>query len=144
VVRHSLRLPSSTAGASITIKAAAKQYLKDVAPYNAAHNKFSSEASKWTGSITYAQMGKEATPFIAASETFQQKLLSQSWPTKAKRDVRTFYNAISPLEADLVTLSGVSSLSIENWLSTYNTNNSTATSDANLVRHDLGLPLVKF
>jgi hypothetical protein len=136
-----MTLVSATAGASISTKAAGNQYLKDVAPTNLALGKFFAEASKWTNSTTDAQAEKDATPAVAALHKLQNTLLTQSWPKKAKSDVRTLYSAISPLEADLLTLGGISMNSVESWESKFNPDVTTMTSDVNFVRHDLGLPL---
>lgn len=136
-----LFLSSSTAGASISLKAAGKQYLKDVAPTNAALAKFNAESSKWTNSTTDAQAEKEAAPVITALRKLQDALLVQSWPSKAKGDVRTFNRAISPIEADLLALSTLTVLGGDNWVSKYTSNGSDLALDVNYVRHDLGLPL---
>jgi hypothetical protein len=134
-------LASSTAGASISVKTAGKQFLKDVAPLNAAFAKFETEASKWNNSTSEKEAVKEAAPAIAAMRKFQVKLLSQSWPKKARNDIRTLYSGFSPLEADLVILGEWSTLNVSNWVSKYTTDFATLSSDDNFVRHDLRLPL---
>lgn len=136
-----LLLTSSTAGASITKKAAGKQYLKDVAPLNTQITKFNAESDKWTSATTDAQGEKAATPLIAALRTLQNKLLSQSWPSGAKHDVRVLYNETSSLEADLLTISTISDLDSGSWASKFANDATKVGSDANIVRHDLGLPL---
>jgi hypothetical protein len=136
-----LFLTTSTAGASISVKAAGNQYLKDVAPANIALGKFGKEASKWTSQTTDAQAEKEASPSITALRQLQNALLAQSWPTKAKGDVRTLIKIISPLEADLVSLGGLTVLGISSWESKFASDATNLGLDVNYVRHDLGLPL---
>ncbi len=131
----------STAANAITVKAAAKQYLKDVAPVNSALTKFADQAGKWSDSTTDAQAENDATPAINALQKLQNELLSQSWPAKAKGDVRTLYKAIPGLEANLFALSGITILNDGSWLSTFSTDSATIGSDSNIVRHDLKLPL---
>jgi hypothetical protein len=136
-----LILVSSAAGATITKKAAGKQYLKDVAPTNTALTTFVNEAGKWGNSTTDAQAEQDATPAIKALRKLQGELLSQSWPTKASGDVRTLYKEISHLEASLLALAGITILNDGGWLSSFDSDVTTLSSDSNLVRHDLGLSL---
>jgi hypothetical protein len=131
----------SIAGASISVKAAAKQYLKDVAPTNVILGKFGKEAGGWTNSTTDAQAEKEAAPVVTALRKLQNELLNQSWPARAKRDVRDLYTELAPMEADLETLDGISLLDVGSWESKFATDETTLSSDVNFVRHDLGLPL---
>jgi hypothetical protein len=137
-----LLLVSTTAGASITKKAAGKQYVKDVAPLNVSISKFNSELLKWTNSTTDAQGENDAKPLITSMQDFQNKLLGQSWPSAAKHDVRVLYNAISPLEADLENISDASALNDGTFSSKFNMDSAVVGSDSNIVRHDLGLPLI--
>ena len=141
IVSLSFTLASSTAGASISVKAAGKQFLKDVAPLNATFAKFEPEASKWNNSTTEKQAEKDATPAIWAMRKFQANLLTQSWPKKARPDVRTLYSGFSPLEADLEVLAQFSTLNVGNWETKFATDFTTLSSDDNFVRHDLGLKL---
>jgi hypothetical protein len=72
----------------------------------------------------------------------QIELLTQSWPAKDKHDIRVPNDSLSHFDADLQTLGTISILDIESWGSTFATDNATIGADVNIVRHDLGLPLV--
>jgi hypothetical protein len=137
-------LVPSTAGSSTRVSAAGKQYLGDVAPLNATISKWNAETTKWTKSTTNAQIKAQTTPLIAAFRTFQQKLLHQLWPTKkAARDVEALYTSVSFLESILNALDTLTMPSAGAYLLEVQGQDSITASNANPVRHDLGLAVLK-
>ena len=129
-------------GASMSRAHAAKQYLADVKPANAAMKRFEANAGKWNSATTDAQAEKEAAPVVRALRRLQSDLLGQSWPSVARTDIRKLYLSISGLEADLLSLANVNLLNSGAWSSSFDHDLTRLGAEVNLVRHDLGLPLV--
>lgn len=136
-VALSIGLVSTTADAAVI--SYGHQYLRDVAPVNGAMSRFVVASRHWTNRTTDAQAERDATPFINALRSLQTSLANQHWPLKARRDVRSLYFDISSVEADLLSLGGLSMFNSSQWLSTFASDVTKMGSDATLVRHDLGL-----
>ena len=143
VIVAALVLNAIPAGASISLKAARAQYLRDVAPTNAALFRLSTQAGKWSNQTSDVTAEKAAAPAITALRRLQNALLSQQWPAKASSDIRTLTRALSPIEADLLALSALTVLGTSEWGARYTSHVAALSLDVNYVRHDLGLPLRK-
>ena len=133
-------LNTISAGAAVTKHAAAAQLAKDEIALSNAVETFTKAATKLTNSSTAAQDEVVAKPLALAFQSFQARLLSQSWPTSIKADLRMVYSANSPVIADLLTLRSVSAFSTSAWVSTTGKDLVTWVGDVNIINHDLSMP----
>jgi hypothetical protein len=125
------------APAGISVSAAGKQYLADVAPVNAATD---TAKSAFDAATTAPQLAAAAAPLVASIETLNSTMLRQQWPSVAKADVKSLVIAAGAELGDLNSLATIN----DSNASTIETNLSkdiaaTGTA-ANIVRADLGLP----
>ena len=135
-----LLLTSSAAGA-ISVKAAGKQYVADVASANEALKAFDSEINAWSNSTADAEGERQAASVLAALRTTQKNLLSQTWPRFVRGGVRFICEEdISSLEEDLQEIDGNSSLGNGAFQLTFRADSRTLDSDSFYIRKDLGLP----
>lgn len=139
LVVATLLLSSSTSSA-ISIKTAGKQYLRDVAPANAALKSFDSETNAWTNATPYAEGVQRAALVLTAIGKLRKNLLSQNWPPFVKGGVQYLREDISALEADLSSIGSNTSLGNGTFQYTFSVDSKTMDSDAFYVRKDLGLP----
>jgi hypothetical protein len=117
----------------ITRAQAAKQYLADVAPVNAAENVAKAQPQP----VTISAGVKVLTPVVAANTKFESLVLRQQWPAGDKADIKALVVAYSVYNGDLnswATTRGDSA-----WQTTTSRDRATASADANIVRADLGL-----
>jgi hypothetical protein len=119
---------------AITEKAAAKQYLADVAPYNAANDAF---YNAWKGVTQASQLEGIVSPFLAASQTFDSLILRQKWPASDRQDVKAL---VAADEGDLGSLEGANVSDISTIDGNLSRDANASGSDANILRSDLGLP----
>ncbi len=128
----------------LSIHAAGRAYLKDVAPDNQAYAAFYKLANTWTASTTAAQIQAGIAPLIAADERFQAALTDTDWPASARADIRRLAASVATEIADLENMpnAGTEFLSVE-WQQSWNQAGATFTLRADMVRHDLALPPVK-
>jgi hypothetical protein len=125
----------------MSLKAAGKQYLTDVAPANAALRSFESEIHAWTNSTPDAEGEQQAAPVFTALRTLRRNLLSQTWPRFVKGGVRFICDEdIASLEEDLSMIDSNSSLGNGAFQFTFSADSKTIDSDAFYVRRDLDLP----
>lgn len=133
-------LASSTAG-GISVKAAGKQYLKDVASANAVLKTFNSEINTWTNSTADAKGEHQAALALTALRTLRENFLSQTWPQSVKGGVRFICEEdISSLEEDLHQIGSNSSLGNGAFQFTFREDSKVTALHASNVRRDLGLP----
>jgi hypothetical protein len=134
-----LLLVPSTSGA-MSIKAAGEQYLKDVAPAEAALKTFYAEEIAWTNSTPDAEGEQQAASVLAALETLRKNLQSQTWPQFVEGGVQYIRWDISSLQEDLSWIDGNSTLGNGTFQYTFSNDSKTLDSDAFYLRRDLGLP----
>jgi hypothetical protein len=135
-----LLLASSTSGA-ISLRAAGRQYARDVASANAALRTFDSEIRAWNNSTADAEGERQAASVLVVLETLQKNLLRQTWPRLVKGSVRFISEEdISSLEEDLHMISDNSSLGNGAFQLTFSADSRTIDSHAYYLRRDLGLP----
>jgi hypothetical protein len=132
---------SSAAGASthhkgITQAKAAKQYLADVKPVNAANIATHVRAQ---GATTPTALGKAASPWIAAMGKFDSLVLRQQWPSSVKADIKALVVADSAVVGDWNAMSGSSAFNISALTASISRDQQTSSIDATIVRSDLGL-----
>lgn len=136
---------STNTAKPITTKQAAVQYLADVKPYNVAWDKFGAAFEKWakhTGG-TAAHTGTFANPMVAAISTFDHKVLSQRWPANARSAIQTLVLDDAVLQGDLEGLPALNNLTLSSWAMSYRKDSTIDSAAADVVRSDLGLPLIK-
>jgi hypothetical protein len=140
VVSATLLLPASTVGA-IGVKAAGRQYVKDVASANAALKTFNSQIKVWTNSTADTEGERQARSVLSTLNMLQRNLLSQTWPRFVKADVQFICEEdISSLQEDLREIDNNSSLGNGAFQLTFREDSHTLDSDAFYIRRDLGLP----
>jgi hypothetical protein len=134
--------PSNSASTTTTISvsAAATQYLAAVAPVNASLDSFSKEADEWSNTTTDAQAATEAKPTIEALQNLSAKLTSDEWPSNTVSDVHTLVGDIGALTGDLQGLSTFDMLDASSWEATFVRDVTSLKTAVGLVRHDLNLP----
>ena len=130
------------AGAS----SAGAQFTADRVALSAASNAFSQAFTAWEKSgQSFAQTSSFVSVYVSAIEAQDHKLLSQSWPTRATADIDSLVRGDGAVEGVVAVLSGLASSSSDtDWFIAYSQDAGTAVADANIVRHDLGLPLASY
>ena len=140
VVVFATLLVAPTAGA-IGVKAAGRQYVKDVASANAALKTFDSQIKTWTNSTADAEGERQAESVLATLNALQKNLLNQTWPRVVKGGVRFICEEdISSLQEDLREIDNNSSLGNGAFQLTFREDSQTLDSDAFYIRRELGLP----
>jgi hypothetical protein len=125
VVVFATLLVAPTAGA-IGVKAAGRQYVKDVA---------------WTNSTADAEGERQAESVLTTLNALQKNLLNQTWPRVVKGGVRFICEEdISSLQEDLREIDNNSSLGNGAFQLTFREDSQTLDSDAFYIRRELGLP----
>jgi hypothetical protein len=126
--------------------AAGAQFTADRATLNAASSAFDQAFSAWEKSGgTIAQTSSFANTFTSAIEAEDHKLLNQSWPAGAVADIDSVVRGDAAVEGVVETLPGLPSVSSDtDWFIFFNQDAAVAVADANIVRHDLGLPLASY
>jgi hypothetical protein len=140
VVSATFLLTGSSAGA-IGVKAAGRQYVKDVASANAALKTFNSQIKAWTNSTADAEGERQAESVLTTLDTLQRNLLNQTWPRSVQGGVEFICEEdISSLQEDLREIDNNSSLGNGAFQLTFREDSQTLDSDAFYIRRDLGLP----
>lgn len=122
--------------------AAARQYLADSTPVEAASAHFEATALSWVGgsAVTHAEAASAARPLISALEAMHTKLGTQRWPSSTRHDVTVLATAASGLVSDLRALSRADLAKTSSWEGPLLHGDLLITAAANKVRRDLGLP----
>jgi hypothetical protein len=134
VVSPTTLAPTTTS----SVKADAGIYVAAAAKANAAAASFGTAADAWPASETGAQAEAAAGPLISAMKAFVTSLTDGAWPADATTDVHTLVSAAGAVIGDLDGLDAVTSLS--GWVQQLAHDEGSLGTDADLVRHDLGLP----
>jgi hypothetical protein len=121
---------------SITKAQAAKQYLADVAPENAA-----ADAASTQPSATIPEEVTALAPVIAADTKFASLLSHQQWPSGIKADIKTLVVTVYKELGDEKALSSQTALTLASWSTSITADGNGSTAAANVVRKDLGLVL---
>jgi hypothetical protein len=132
--------PSTTAS-TMTKAQAAQAYLSAVGPANAALKQFEKKAGGWNDSTTASEVQAAADPVVKAARQYQQGViaLARSYPPAAA-DLKALVTADAPFVADLSTASTLNALNASSWVQQLARDANNATTAANIVRSDLGLP----
>jgi hypothetical protein len=126
--------------------AAGAQFTADRVALSVASNTFSQAFEAWERSGgSYAKASSFVNVYVSAMEAQDHKLLSQSWPAGTIADIDAVVRGDAAVEGVVGILSGLASSSSDtDWFIAYSQDASTAVADANIVRHDLGLPLASY
>jgi hypothetical protein len=132
-------MSAGPAGAS----SAGAQFTADRAALGTASSAFGQAFSAWERSgKPIAQTSSFADAFASALEAQDHTLLNQSWPAGAIADIDAVVRGDAAIEGVVSALA--SSSSDTDWFIAYNQDAAVGVADANIVRHDLGLPLASF
>lgn len=121
----------------IAKSAAGKQFLADIAPYNAADDTFSAKSKSVT---QYSQLASLVAPVVASLQSFDAVALRQQWPAGVKQDIKTMVTADGAYEGDLSALGNADAANISSVEASVTKDGNTSAADSNIVRSDLGLP----
>jgi hypothetical protein len=100
---------------------------------------------KWTKSTTDVQKVNDAKPVVQSIEALRRELMTQPWPTKAKRDIRSLYDGLEPLKATLLELASLPqglSATPDDWGNKLVSEGTKIGNDDDAVRSVLGNPLI--
>jgi hypothetical protein len=126
---------------SVSIAQGGTQYLADVAPFTVARTAFQAEYAAWyTSHGSPSSTAHFAAPFVTASHTFEKKLLSQGWPSRALPAAHALAGQVSVVANDVARLASLSSLTIAVGEATLERDSTVSSADADKLRADLGLP----
>jgi hypothetical protein len=130
------------AGGTASASSAGAQFAADRATLNAASNTFAQAFEAWEKSGgPVSQTSSFVGTYVSAMVAEDHKLLSQGWPAKATSDINTLVRGDAAVEGVVSSLPSISSSTAGDWFIVYNQDAAVAVADANVVRHDLGLPL---
>jgi hypothetical protein len=122
------------------------QFAADRTALAAASSAFDQAFAAWERS------GKPITQTLSFADTYgsaleaqDHKLLGQSWPAGAIADIDAVVRGDAAVEGVAITLPRLPSASSDtDWFIAFNEAAAVAVADANIVRHDLGLPLASY
>jgi hypothetical protein len=142
VAASTLVISAGSAGAS----AAGARFTADRVVLSAASDAFSQQFAAWQKSgQPYSQASSFVTVYASAIEAQDHKLLSQSWPGGSISDIDALVRGDAAVEGVVLVLSGLAASSSDtDWFIVYAQDAAIAVADANIVRHDLGLPLASY
>ena len=135
-------MSAGPAGAS----SAGAQFTADRAALGTASSAFDQAFAAWERSgKSIAQTSSFADVYVSALE--DHKLLNQTWPAAAIADIDAVVRgdaAVQGVVSALPDLASSSSSSDTDWFIAFNQDAAVGVADANIVRHDLGLPLASY
>jgi len=142
VAASTLFVSVGSAGAS----AAGAQFTADRVALSAASNAFAQQFSAWEKSgQPYSQASSFVTTYVNAIEAQDHKLLSQSWPGGSIADINALVRGDAAVEGVVAVLPDLATSSSDtDWFIAYSQDAAAAVANANIVRHDLGLPLASY
>lgn len=125
---------------------AGAQFAADRTQLSAASTAFDQAFVAWEKSgQSYAQTSSFVDTYVSAIEAQDHKLLNQAWPAGATADIDALVRGDGAVEGVVAVLPGLASSSSDtDWFIAYSQDASTGVADANIVRHDLGLPLASY
>jgi hypothetical protein len=145
----SIAVAASTAVVSAgpaSASSAGAQFTADRAALGAASRAFDQAFTAWErsgGSI--AQTSSFVDVYAAALEAQDHRLLGQSWPAGAIADIDAVVRGDAAVEGVVSALPGLPSASSDtDWFIAFDQDAAVGVADANIVRHDLGLPLASY
>jgi hypothetical protein len=110
------------------------------APLNTAITAMLQAYKSLPSNATGPQVEQVSQPAIAAIAAAQSQLLAVSWPTAANSDIRTLVTDMGTVHADLLSWSAVTSMTASNLGTKLTQDIDTTSTQAKVVRADLGLP----
>jgi hypothetical protein len=115
------------------------QYLKVIAPANAAVAVFRAQEQALPSSATGPAAAKIADPLAAAIRDSDRKLLRASWPANVLPDIKRFTTAASLVVRDLEQVATKQPFTVTAWKSQLDKDERKLLGRASIVRADLGL-----
>lgn len=90
-------------------------------------------------------LGTGSSLSVSALEAQDHMLLNQSWPAGAIADIDAVVRGDAAVQGVVSSLPGLpSSSSDTDWFIAFDQGAAVGVADANIVRHDLGLPLASY
>ncbi len=136
-------MSAGPAGAS----SAGAQFTADRAALGTASSAFDQAFAAWERSgKSIAQTSSFADVYVSALEAQDHRLLNQSWPAGAIADIDAVVRGDAAVQGVVSALPDLASSSSSNtdWFIAFNQDAAVGVADANIVRHDLGLPLASY
>jgi len=125
---------------------AGAQFTADRAALGTASSAFTRAFSAWErGGASTAQTSSFVDAYASAIETEDRTLLNQSWPAGTVVNIDTVVRGDAAVEGVVLSLPDeASSSSDAGWILAYNQDAAATVANANIVRHNFGLPLKSF
>ena len=120
--------------------AAGSQYQALADIVNAALDKFTTEAHRWTAKSSTASIAQQRSRLAYALQTWIGSLAIDQWPSAAQTAFNTLIAADSTTLAQVQTAPPRSAAGIRRWISTFRRDAHAASETARAVRGELGLP----
>ena len=135
-------MSAGPAGAS----SAGAQFTADRAALGTASSAFDQAFAAWERSgKSIAQTSSFADVYVSALEAQDHRLLNQSWPAGAIADIDAVVRGDAAVQGVVSALPDLASSSSDtDWFIAFNQDAAVGVADANIVRHDLGLPLASY
>lgn len=126
--------------------AAGAQFTADRTALSAASSAFDQAFVAWESSgKPITQTASFADAYVSALESQGHTLISQSWPAGAIADIDAVVRGDAAVEGVVSALPGLpSSSSVTDWFIAFDQDAAIGVADANIVRHDLGIPLASY
>ena len=139
-------LPPSSAGGPAAASAAGAQFTANRTALSAASSAFDQAFVAWERSgKPITQTASFADAYVSALESQGHTLISQSWPAGAIADIDAVVRGDAAVEGVVSALPGLpSSSSVTDWFIAFDQDAAIGVADANIVRHDLGIPLASY
>lgn len=139
-----LSAPVASANGAVgdrAISSAARQFLSDSAPANAASLRFETAALGWLDNptITNRQAAAAAKPLVEALERMHTAMSHQRWPIADRKDLRSLAAAFKGLVDDLDALGHANLRHVSSWEAPLLRDQARTLFAANRLRRDLGL-----
>jgi hypothetical protein len=124
-----------TPSPTLDIHLLGQQYLALAAASNVVLDTFNAKSKALGSYPSTAQIQAISTPLAVANQTFDNAVLRLAWPASMVADVHALVAADSPEISDLNNAAATQA-----WFDQLNRDANGASSAANIVRSDLGLP----
>jgi hypothetical protein len=122
------------------VGSAARQYLKDVAPYDDDLGVLGPEAYFWNAKTSPATIRAEAAPVLRTLRAFQHDLVAQSWPNAALVHIPVLVARMQVEVRLLRSLSNLDPREVPRWRSRFSSASGAGSRAALGVRFALGIP----
>lgn len=134
--------PTTTTSPYMTVSQERAYYLSILKPYNATGATFSADAKQWNNQTPMSQIVAQTNPLVQAISGVMTKLTDGRWQPSTAIDVHSLVSAFAAIQSDLQQISKLTIFDLNTWEAGVAKDLNVGQTDANLVRHDIGLPPV--